>query len=49
MSLTADKLKAKYGERNIERAVVGTLTERKTFDYLSGQATIKEKKEKKEK
>jgi trigger factor len=49
MSLTADKLKEKYGERNIERAVVGTLTERKTFDYLSEQATIKEKKEKKEK
>ena len=49
MSLTVDKLKEKYGEKNIERAVVGTLTERKTFDYLSEQATIKEKKEKKEK
>ena len=49
MSLTVDKLKEKYGDKNIERAVVGTLTERKTFDYLSGQATIKEKKEKKEK
>jgi trigger factor len=49
MSLTVDKLKEKYGERSIKMAVVGTLTERKTFDYLSEQATIKEKKEKKEK
>lgn len=45
MGLTTEKLKEKYGERNIQRAVVGTLTERKTFDYLSEQAKITEKKE----
>ena len=49
MGLTSEKLKEKYGERNIERAVVGTLTERKTFDYLSEQAKIIEKKAPKEK
>jgi len=45
MGLTVQKLKEKYGEVNIERAVVGTLTERKTFDYLSEQAKIIEKQE----
>jgi trigger factor len=49
MGLTTEKLKEKYGEKNIERAVVGTLTERKTFDYLSEQAKIIEKKAPKEK
>lgn len=49
MGLTVQKLKEKYGERNIEAAVVGTLTERKTFDYLSEQAKIIEKKAPKEK
>ncbi len=45
MGLTVQKLKEKYGDRNIEAAVVGTLTERKTFDYLSEQAKIIEKQE----
>jgi len=49
MNITVQKLKEKYGEKNVERAVKGSIVERKTFDYLSEQAKIKEKKEKKEK